>query len=448
MLLNRLGKRFDAFFPLSPCHAPRGGMLRDTNQIQVQAISRAGRERDIQEMRSELKSDYRIGHMLPWDEIGGTEIATLRIAQGVKSHGFENVMFCRESAPPPLEFFREANFETATYDVEYPDLRYLRGFLYRVRQLARELKQRRIDLVHCADVSMSGVAIAAAKFAQIPVMSHVRNRHLLLNPRDRRFLGFVNKFIFVSQNTWKEFPYKVPPRRGVVVYDGIEAPSPQELTVNSFNTNREVRREFGISDEAKIIGMVARIGEQKDYLTLAKAAQRVVGLEPQVRFLIVGSYSQSDSQREYYAKVRQMLAAHNVEPFFIFTDYRKDVKRLMSAFDIFVLSTHFEGLPLVILEAMAARLPIVATDVDGVPEIVLDGKNGLLHKHEDDSQLAALLLSLLRDEAHAKMLGEAGQRFVRDKFSRERFISNTANVYRSLLGLSNAEAELTDLKKG
>jgi glycosyltransferase involved in cell wall biosynthesis len=234
-------------------------------------------------MRSEGKTGYRIGHMMPWEEIGGTEMATLRIAQGVKAHGFESVMFCRELALP-TEFFREANLETATYDVEHPDLRNLRGFLYRVRNLVRELKQKRIDLIHCADVPYSSVAIVAAKLMRLPVVSHVRNRHLLPNPIDQRFLRFVNKFIFVLQNTWEGFGYKVPPRRGIVVYDGIETPSAQEeqLAVDRFNMNRDVRCEFGISDEVKIVGMVARIDQQKDYLTLAKAAQRVVGTEPRV----------------------------------------------------------------------------------------------------------------------------------------------------------------------
>ena len=77
----------------------------------------------IHEMGIEQKSGYRIGHMMPWEEIGGTEMATLRIAQGVKAHGFESVMFCRESAPLPTEFFREANLETATYDIEHADLK-------------------------------------------------------------------------------------------------------------------------------------------------------------------------------------------------------------------------------------------------------------------------------------------------------------------------------------
>jgi len=86
-----------------------------------------------------------------------------------------------------------------------------------------------------------------------------------------------------------------------------------------------------------------------------------------------------------------------------------------------------------------ATLRIVATEVDGVPEIVLDRRNGLLHKHEDDSQLTALLLSLLQDEARAKTLGEAGQCFVRDEFSCERFASSMSNVYRNVIGLSTAE---------
>ncbi len=130
--------------------------------------------RNIHEMGIEGKSGYRIGHMMPWEEIGGTEMATLRIAQAVKARGFESVMFCRELAPPPTEFFREANLETATYDIEHADLKFLRGFLYRVRNLVRELKQKQIDLVHCADAPYSSAAVVAARLTGLLEVSHVK----------------------------------------------------------------------------------------------------------------------------------------------------------------------------------------------------------------------------------------------------------------------------------
>ena len=129
-----------------------------------------------------------------------------------------------------------------------------------------------------------------------------------------------------------------------------------------------------------------------------------------------------------------MLEESGVAPYFVFTDFRRDVNRLVSAMDIFVLSTHFEGLPLVILEAMAQAKPVVATAVDGIPEIVVDGKTGLLHRHGDDAHLAAQILALLKDEKRAENLSQAGRLFVERNFSKERFAANMKNMYLEVLG--------------
>ena len=97
----------------------------------------------------------------------------------------------------------------------------------------------------------------------------------------------------------------------------------------------------------------------KDYFTLARAARRILQAEPQTRFLIVGDYTSAKTYREHYQGVRQVLEECCVADSFIFTGHRQDVSRLLSAFDVFVLSTHREGLPLVILEAMAQAKPVV-----------------------------------------------------------------------------------------
>jgi len=129
-----------------------------------------------------------------------------------------------------------------------------------------------------------------------------------------------------------------------------------------------------------------------------------------------------------------MLDERGVTSSFIFTGFREDVARLVAAFDVFVLSTHGEGLPLVILEAMARGVPVAATEVGGIPEVVRHGETGLLHAHGDDAALASHLSSLLSDEAGAAALGEAGRRHVEREFGRERFAREMAGLYRELIG--------------
>lgn len=373
-------------------------------------------------------SRYNIAHIMPWPSIGGVEQATLRIAQAVEGDQFRSVAFCLDGPSPVRDMFSEAGFETASYTAVDPSYRHPKTFLRASLQLAHELKRQEVDLVHCSDLLAGYYAAVAGRLARRPVLCHIRCRFDEISRRDQSFLRAVNKFVFVSRNTWKNFGYKVTARRGTVVYDGIETDG-----VGSSEAKEGVRRELGVPDAAKVVGMVARVEPHKDYATLAKAAARIVAVHPDVRFLIVGEHSRVATYREHYEEVKQMLVDNNVAPYFIFTGFRSDVSRLTSAMDIFVLSTHSEGLPLVILEAMAHAVPVVATAVDGIPEIVIDEKTGLLHSHQDDAELAIKILSLLNSEARATALGEAGRKLVEMNFTVEKFAMNMSNLYRGIL---------------
>jgi len=179
--------------------------------------------------------------------------------------------------------------------------------------------------------------------------------------------------------------------------------------------------------------MTARVSAQKDYITLARAAKRVLDVVPGARFVIVGDHERHDAHREHFALVQRELERLGVAHAFVFTGFRTDVARVMGAFDVFVLSTHFEGLPLVILEAMAMQLPVVATAVNGIPELITNESVGLLAPHEDDEQLAEQLLALLQDPVRARRVGAAGRALVEQRFSARAFGESIATLYTDVL---------------
>lgn len=376
---------------------------------------------------------YKVAHLLPWPGVGGTEHATLRIARAVEPHGFRSVAFCLPTAVPVLTFFRDAGIPTATWQQQWPHLRDMRTFIPRVVRLARELRRRRIDLVHCADVwAANSTAACAAKLAGLPVLCHVRNRQEELSRVDQRCLRAVDRFAFVSRDTWRRFAYPVSPQRGVVLYDGIDVLQPAD--------GAGVREELGIAANARIVGMVARVEPQKDFATLADAARRVIAAEPDTHFLIVGGTDRTEEQRAHFREVLRWMEAQGIAGQVTFAGFRSDVARMLGAMDVFVLSTHWEGLPLVILEAMAQAKPVVATAVDGIPEVIAHGETGLLYAHEDAAMLADHILYLLRDPNRARGLGEAGRRYVAVCFSTERFAAAMVSLYRAVLGLGPAAA--------
>jgi glycosyltransferase involved in cell wall biosynthesis len=370
----------------------------------------------------------RVAHIMPWEGVGGTEQGALRVAHAIREAGLDTVFYCLESAPIVRDFFASAGFETATWLPVLPGFNGYRYFLHESMRLAGEFRRRNIEIVHCADVWAGAYAGLAGRLALAPVICHVRNRYPHIAVPQRHMLDAVNKFVFVSRATWGQFGHAVPPRRGVVVCDGIEGGVPGVDDA----MRGEVRREFGVSDDTTLVGMIARVDEAKDYETLAKAARRLIDVGLSVRFLIVGGHSIEQSQVKHFVRVKQWLAANDVTDHFTFTDFRVDVQRLIHGMDIVVLSTHYEGLPLVLLEAMACGKPVVATAVDGVPELVTHNQTGLLFPHADDEVLASHLLTLSQDRDRAERLGTRARSYVETHFSREQFARAIVALYQTL----------------
>ena len=286
--------------------------------------------------------DAHIAHIMPWPSVGGTEHATLRLAQALRDRNYKHTIFCPALSAPVSAMFAQAGFEIAEYRGVEPSYRHPRDFLAASFALSKEFRRRGIDLVHCADLLAGYYAGFGGKMARLPVLCHVRCSYPNISSRDKTFLKAVDHFAFVSKDARSTFDYKVADDRATIIYDGID------VHVGAGDEHSAaVRSEFGIPADAIIIGMIARVAPAKDFPTLVRSAQSVVSRFPEVRFMIVGDHSTVDLNRRHFAEVQQMISEFGLAKYFVFTDHRDDVERLLSAMDIFVLSTKTEGLPLV-----------------------------------------------------------------------------------------------------
>lgn len=369
-----------------------------------------------------------IAHILPFPAIGGTEIATLRLAQAAQSHGYQSIMFCLN--PEVQELFTADGFRTFPYSATQPSYRHPSSYWRDSAELARRIRQENVSLIHCADILGAHYVSLAALLSRKKLVCHVRNRHDSISARDRSFLTPVRKFVFVSRNTRQTFAVKVSDARADVLYDGVEPrPAPAEDVRRELGAR--VRSEFKIPPGRKLIGMVARLAPQKDFATLAQAAARVVGIRDAC-FMIVGDYS-APQYKPVYDETQRLLTSLGIADRFVFTGFRRDVPELIAALDVFVLSTHHEGFPLVLLEAMADGRPVAATAVDAIPEIVIHEQTGLLHNAKDQEQLAANLTRLLDNPSFAAKVSGAGKDLVSSRFSRTRYEESVGALYRSLI---------------
>ena len=348
--------------------------------------------------------------------------------KAVEPYGYSGVAMLLEDTPELRRFFGDGGRTVMGWPETTPSLRHGKKFLAESRALASELTRLKVSLVHCSDFKAAWHASLAGRLAGVPVLCHIRNRCDTLLWRDRVFMRPVSHFAFVSRDTWKHFPIPVSASRGTVIYDGITPPPPRPADEIE-QDRRAVRAELGLPAAARVIGMLARIAPQKDYDTLVRAAARVIQAHPDVRFVVLGDCSANEVSRKHYAYVQGLIQQNGLTEYFLFTGYRADAMRLLAAFDISVLSTHFEGLPLALLEAMAHAKPVVATAVDGIPEVIVDGVNGFLTPHEDAEALAAWLIELIGSPALAERLGEAGRQTVLTNFTAEKFARSVADLY-------------------
>jgi len=189
---------------------------------------------------------------------------------------------------------------------------------------------------------------------------------------------------------------------------------------------RSLKESLGVPEGCKTVGLVGRLHEQKGHVYLIEAAQKIVKEFPNVRFLFAGD-------GELRETLQKQVNDLNLQSYFNFLGFRHDIPELLQSFDIFTLPSLYEGLPNVVLEAMASSLPVVATPVDGTKEAVIPEETGSLVPEKNPDVLADSIIRLLKNEELAKKYGNAGRKRVEDYFSLEGQISQFEDLYRNVV---------------
>lgn len=185
-----------------------------------------------------------------------------------------------------------------------------------------------------------------------------------------------------------------------------------------------LREALAIPEGALVLGTVGRLAPEKDQALLLRAAAPLLG--DAVHLVVVGDGPEA-------AALEAQARAAGIAPFTHLLGARADVPQLLAAFDVFVLPSRSEGLPLVIAEAMATALPVVASRVGGVPAVIDEGRTGLLVEPGDEAGLRAALIALRDDRAHASRIGCAARKEAMARFSSERMAREYLAVYRRAL---------------
>ena len=302
-------------------------------------------------------------------------------------------------------------------------------------RLSRLLKSLKPDVVHAHDphgVAMAGLALSmSTQLAKPPLIASRRvDFHIRGGRMSRWKYRQVDCFICASEAIRQMLVSDgVPEARTVTVHEGID------LGHVAAAPPARLHEELFLPHGAPVVGNVAALVPHKGQRHLIEAAALVVRQVPDARFVIAG-------EGELRPTLERTIREHRLEKHVLLAGFRPDVLSLHKSFDLFVMSSITEGLGTSLLDAMASAKPIVATDTGGIPEVVVDGVTGFLVQPRDHQGMAAAIVRLLKDPQLRQRMGEAGAVRAREKFSAERMVEGTVQVYQRVAVLGHREESL------
>jgi glycosyltransferase involved in cell wall biosynthesis len=286
-------------------------------------------------------------------------------------------------------------------------------------RLWRLYRSLRPDVVHTHNATPLVYGALAGRLARAHVIhtKHGNDGYTSRSlPLARVASRFVHHFVAVSDDTAVIARKTERPSRAALTV--IENGIPLDAFARDARARDEIRDELGIPREALVVGSVGRLNQDKDYPLLVRAMEPM--LSDRVRLVLVG-------EGPARAPIEAAISAAS-RPFVVLAGARRDVPKVLSALDVFAMSSKTEGLPLALAEAMTAELPVVATAVGGVPTVVPKGA-GILVAHGDAPAMTAAIRRLLDDPQTRTEMGAAGRAYALGRYSEDRMLADYFALY-------------------
>ncbi|WP_041915715.1 glycosyltransferase [Pseudodesulfovibrio mercurii] len=363
----------------------------------------------------------RVMHVIIGNGFGGLENVMLDLVRKGDRERFEYFILCL-STPDVIRDKLEASGATVL------DLGYGEGFHPGLPLAIRKVVDGHgIDVVHSHDYKPFFYATLGCLGKRRVARVYTEHSSILSMGAKHRRIGrmlarFNDAMVMVSYHLQRYWADRVglPAEQSLVIHNGID------VGLFDHPEDREsLKREFGLEGKL-VIGTALRLNEQKGLQYLVAAAPAVKERFPEARFLVIGEGPLRD---DLTARARAL----GVDDVFLFPGYRSDVSRILPAFDVYVLPSLWEGLPLGMIEAMLAKLPIVATTVGGVPEVLVDDDTALLVPPADSGALAEALSRLAGSADLRRTMGERGRDHALAEYSLQKMVDTYETLYLDIL---------------
>lgn len=368
----------------------------------------------------------KVLHIIGGGEFGGAEQHLLSLLKYIDNQAFELHVACLFAEPLAPLVVQEG------FTVHVLPMRN-KFDLKPVSKLAELIRSEDFHIVHTHGVRANLIGRIAAKKAGTgkvvttvhSVLAYDYNRWIdrwVNRACESATKNITEKFITVSEMLGKQMINEgIPARKVSVIHNGLE--------IEKYDpdvSGEPVRRELGIGRDALVLGIVARLHPVKGHCFLLEALARVKDKISQLTLVIVGNGPERASLESL---VTRLGIANNV----IFTGFRKDIPEVIAALDILVLPSLSEGLSLTIMEGMAMKKPVIATNVGGTPEIITSGSDGLLVPSADVEALARAIEELAHNPQVASRLGVEARKTIETGFTAGLMAERTSRLYKDIV---------------
>jgi glycosyltransferase involved in cell wall biosynthesis len=360
---------------------------------------------------------------------GGTENHFMTLSRSLDAARFDQHFACLRRWGPFVTELMERRIPLTEYRVA--TFRSMNALLQQAR-LAQYVRRHAIQIVHTYSFYGNVFAVPPGRFAAPVVIASIRDRGPYLTTMQRRVQRHVCRLadcVLVNAEAVKQWLVSdgYDPAHIVVIPNGVDL-----APFSHSGDPVALRRSLGLQDHTRLVAVVSRLTALKGIEDFLDAAAIVAAQRADVRFLIVGEPSPIKN-RAYVDALEARAARLGIADRVIFTGLRSDVPALLSAVDVSVMPSLNEALSNVLLESMAAGAAVVATDVGGTSEALVNGRNGLLIPPADPRAMAGAILHLLDHTPLARELGSQAKRTISDRFALDRMVAATETLYDNLL---------------
>ncbi len=360
-------------------------------------------------------------------ELGGAEISLLTLIEDIQKYGYRPFVVLGSDGPLRKRL-EELNSKVYIYPLDFPHFKKPIPFVKSVFFLTRLVKSEKIQLIHSNTLWDNQYGVIAAKLSHIPHILHVRGFSKQRNSWKALYnmgcLAICNskhtKEIFLKYSKFK--------KKTEVVYNAVDI----EKLKPDKKKRSMIRNHYGFTDVDLVMGMAGRLTEEKGQLALLKILIPILKKQPQYKILIAGD-AKIHTDYKYPEQISSLIKKNGLNKNVILTGFLKDMTSFYNALDLFLLPSFREPFGRVLIEAMATEIPVIASRVDGVVEVVDHSILGYLVEPSDADDWLYCIDKLDRNESLRIQFGKAGRKKVSKRFTPDQITYKIISIYKELI---------------